>query len=305
VNIRDLLHKRVVFVSGKGGVGKTTVAITLGLIAAGLGRKVLIVEMNATGRVPAVFGKTSQKQEIVPLTKQLSSIDLTAKECFEEFVLQQIKLKILYNTFFNNKYVMNFVEAVPGLSELLLLGKIYDLERSTKSFLSGQPLYDLIIVDAPATGHGLSMLEVPKVVASVVKVGPMYRSAINMQKLFDDGEKTAFCLVTLAEEMPVVESEEYVKGLKSNTGMHFGPLFVNAVMPDIQGLTGLSKIPEALVHYGDYHELTRKRAALNRTYLKEIEHAFSDFDRIVLPFVFRELAGAEDFTELKAAVGKV
>ncbi len=279
-------------------------AVALALLAVKRKRRVMLIEMNSTSRVAPLFGKSTNKQELVALAPGLTGLNLTPGACFEEFVLKQIRLKILYNTFFNNSYVRNFVDAIPGLDELLMLGKIYELERLTKGLFSSEPLYDLIIVDAPATGHGLSMLEVPRVVESVVKVGPMHRSAGSMQALFSDPTKTALCLVTLAEEMPVVETAEFAAALKAGTKMAFGPLFINALMPTIPEVNSLDHLPDELAIYRNYYELTRRRANLNKQYVADIKKRFADFERVELPFLFSDLAMPADFDSLINVMGR-
>lgn len=298
MSVRNILNKRLVFVSGKGGVGKTTVAVALALLAVKRKRRVMLIEMNSTSRIAPLFGQSADKQEPVILAPGLTALNLTPGICFEEFVLKQIRLKILYNTFFNNSYVRNFVDAIPGLSELLMLGKIYELEKTSKSLFSSEPLYDLIIVDAPATGHGLSMLEVPSVVESVVKVGPMHRSACSMQALFSDATKTALCLVTLAEEMPVVETSEFAAALKKSAKMSFGPLFINALMSPLPDVSERDHLSDELSLYRKYYDLTRKRAQLHKQYMTDIKKRFADFERIELPFLFSDLSTPADFDSL-------
>lgn len=303
--LNELLNKRLIFVSGKGGVGKTSVAVLLGLVAARLKKKTLIVEMNSLGRVAPIFGGTPTPADEIAVAPYLSAINLLPKNCFEEYVLMQIRFKRIYDLFFNNKFVTNFLGATPGLNEILLLGKIYDFERKEKSNASQEKLYDLIIVDMPATGHGLSALEVPYILMSATKLGPLHSNAVKMNKLFEDKSRTAFCLVTLAEEMPVCETREYVQGLREKTGVGFGPLFINAVMPDPQKIVASTKsgskehdLPEELKIYWDYHVLAKNRAKLNREYEAEIATDFKDFDKIVLPYQFEGLSEAKNFKGL-------
>lgn len=300
MQLKELLSKRLIFVSGKGGVGKTTVTILLGLLASSLGKKTLLVEMNSTGRVAPYFtGKPTPADE-TPMAPNLSAVNLLPKDCFEEYVLMQVRFKAIYDMFFNNKFVTNFLGATPGLNEILLLGKIYDLERKEKPNAAHEKFYDLVIVDAPATGHGLSALEVPHVLQSAVKAGPLHSNAVKMNKLFADAGRTAFCLVTLAEEMPVAETIEYAQGLREKTDLHFGPLFVNAVMPDMPKIKTVppKKMAEDLGIYWDYYELARSRAKLNREYVREIDESLKEFEKIVLPFAFEGLNAPEDFAGL-------
>lgn len=298
MQLTELLSKRLIFISGKGGVGKTTVCILLAKLAASQKKKTLLIEMNSSGRIAPLFGADPSDEEI-PLGPYISTINLTPKNCFEEYVLMQIRFKTIYEVFFNNKFVTNFINATPGLSEVLLLGKIYDLERQKQSKLSNKPLYDLIIVDMPATGHGLSAMEVPHVIESAVKVGPLHSNAQKMNQLFGNAEKTAFSLVTLAEEMPVTETKEYADALKAKTNVHFGPLFINNIMPEVPSIqTKAKNVPEDLKIYWQYYDLAWHRHELNQNYLSELEKLFPDFNKINLPMQFHELNTVKDFDPL-------
>lgn len=302
MTLHDLLAKRLVFVSGKGGVGKTTVAVLLGLIAAKKKKRVLLVEMNSSGRLAPIFQAGEIGYEETALAPSISGTNLSPKRCLEEFVIKQVRFRALYQTFFNNKYVTNFLSATPGLSEVLMLGKIYELERQLKNRMFREYQYDFIVVDAPATGHGLSMLEVPQVLERAVKVGPLHKKAVNINEILADRERTAFCLVTLAEEMPFSESLEYVRDLRAKTQIHFGPLFVNAVMPRLPRFALPQGLPEGLGLYGEYYRLARERGDLNDAYVKKITEAFADFECIILPFQFGGLLQLADFRGLAQTV---
>lgn len=298
MNLSSLLDRRLIFVSGKGGVGKTTVSLVLATMAAQLKKKVLIVEMNSSGRIPLYFDAESAGHDEIPLAPYLTTINILPKKCFEEYVLERVRFRALYETIFNNKYVTNFLGATPGLSEILMLGKIAQLEKKTKGRLSQESCYDLVIVDAPATGHGLSILEVPKVLESVVKIGPLHAHAVEILALLGKAQKTAFVLVTLAEEMPVAESREYIQALREKTNLHFGPIFINAVMPPTERVKNHAHVPEELAVYVDYHRLADERAALNEHYIREIDTSFADFDKLVLPFSFENLVSAKEIRAL-------
>jgi anion-transporting ArsA/GET3 family ATPase len=299
VTFDELMTKRLIFVSGKGGVGKTSVATLIGTAAAMRKKNALLVEMNSGGRIPPLFDAVPAPDREIPLAPYLTALDITPKACFEEYVLMQIRFKAIYEVFFNNTFVTNFLGAVPGLNEILMLGKIYDLERRERRDASHAKSYDLVVVDMPATGHGLSAMEVPHVLQSVVKVGPLHANAVKMNALFADEARTAFCLVTLAEEMPVCETIEYAKGLNEKTDVCFGPLFVNGVMPEIAKIKSpKSALPAELMIYRDYHRLAESRYALNREYRREIARDFTDFTRIELPYRFEGLDHADDFRRL-------
>jgi len=289
--LTQLLNKRVLFVSGKGGVGKTTVSVALALLAARQKKKTLIVEMNSSGRVAPLFGAESAEHDEIALAPYVWGINLSPARCFEEYVLRQVRFKKIYDVFFNNYYVNNFIKAVPGLNEVLMLGKIQNLESQRKNRFAEKKEYDLIVVDAPATGHGLSVFEVPQVVLSAVGMGPLHHHAKHIQELLADEQKTFFCLVTLAEEMSVVESKDYVSALRERTELHFGFVFINAVMPFLDQLDVKNCESRET-------ELVQQRAALNKMYVQQIEKEFADFERVVLPFQFQGLTRHGDFESL-------
>lgn len=303
--IPELFNKRLILISGKGGVGKTTVAVTLGLAAAQLKKRTLLVEMNSTERIAPLFGLTSIGHHEIPLSPYLTGINLDPRACFEEYVLLQLRFKTLYNAFFNNRFVSSFLNAVPGLNELLMIGKIYDLERQVKTRLTDEKLYDLIIVDGPATGHGVSSFEVPKIVSEAVKVGPLKTQSENILKLLTNPQKTVFSAVTLAEEMPVVETIELVSLIKERLKISLGPLFINAVgstdFDNEEQKEIKKKFPEAdspLYPYFAYSRLAFERAALNESYRKELTKKLSGMESITFPYSYEEITRSKDLKPL-------
>lgn len=300
MNLSELLNKRLILLSGKGGVGKTTVAVSLALTAARLKKKTLIVEMNSTERVAPHFGIKEIGQHEIALSPFITGINLNSRDCFEEYVLMQIRFKTLFNTFFNNRFVTYFLDAVPGFNELLMTGKIFDLERQVSSKRTGEPLYDLIIVDGPATGHGVSAFEVPHVVHDAVKVGPLKSQSEKIIKLITDPAKTAFSVVTMAEEMPVVEASELIKQVREKLKIPLGPLFLNAYhsctiskeeQKKIKG-TNLTK-EDALFPYAAYSNLAYKRAQLNEENKKLLLGKTKGLDCITIPYLYDEITNAE------------
>ncbi len=304
MTLSSLIDKRLILVSGKGGVGKTAVSVLIAMLAAQKKKSTLIVEFNATGRIAPIFDVADAGHEEIALAPYISGLNLSPKSCFEEYVIKRIHFKSIYQAFFDNKFVSNFINAVPGLNEILMLGKIYDLEKKKKNIMTDAPLYDLIIVDLPATGHGLSALEVPRVLVDAVKIGPLHKHATSILELLQNKSKTAFCLTTLAEEMPVCESKEYVAALTKRTKIPFGPLFVNQVMPAPEPLKLKPNDDDETEALFKYYELTKSRAKLNAFYLDVIEKEFADFKTIILPFCFEGLDRAKDFKKLAKSLSE-
>lgn len=200
-----VLDRRVVLVTGKGGVGKSLVSALIALRAARAGRRVLLCETSGSQRVAGLFGRPSKGYEVQELAPRLHAMSITSQEAIEDYILKQLHFKRLYRAVFRNRVVGPFMDAVPGLHDLIQLGKIFDLERE----LSGaRPAWDLLVVDAPATGHGLTMLASPRSMMDLTVAGPFHENARDVADLFEDPARTALVLVTIPEEMPLSETED-------------------------------------------------------------------------------------------------
>ena len=299
MTLAELLHKRLILLSGKGGVGKTTVAVLLALVAARQKKKALIVEMNSTERVAPFFGLKSIGHREIPLAPYITGINLNPRDCFEEYVLMQIRFKTLFNAFFNNRFVTYFLNAVPGLNELLMIGKIFYLEKQ-KDKRTAEPLYDLIIVDGPATGHGVSAFEVPRIARDAIKVGPLRTQSDRILSLLTNVSKTAFSVVTLAEEMPVVEAEELIATVRKKLDLPLGPIFINAVCQtditkgEFDAL--IDKMPEKddpLYPYFAYASLSCQRARLNAEYREMLMEKNKSLECMTIPFQYEEITSTK------------
>lgn len=304
MTLTELLHKRLIIITGKGGVGKTTISVLLALLSAKQKQKTLIVEMNSTDRVAPLFGLDHIEHREVALAPYLSGINLSPAVCFKEYVIRQIRFKSLYNIIFNNAFVLNFINAVPGLTQILLLGKIYDLERQKNNTSLTLPDFDTIIVDAPATGHGLSALEVPGIIKEAVKVGPMHSHAVQILNLLCDREICALSVVTLAEEMPVNETTEFLANLTGKIPMALGPVFINAVVPELSKIAPKKALPEELKIYQDYYHLNQQRALLNHRYVRVLNERLPHLNKMIVPFQFQGLQDQGSFQTLEMELEK-
>ncbi len=205
-----LLDRRVVLVTGKGGVGKTTVSALIALRAARAGKRVLLCETSGATQVPPLFGVTGRGYTAVEVAPGLHTLSITSDAAIEDYVVMQLRFRKLYQMVFRNRVVGPFVAAVPGLHDLIQLGKVFDLERTRSG---GRPAWDLIVVDAPATGHGLTMLASPRAMMELTVTGPFHDNARDIATLFEDPARTALVLVSLPEDMPLKETEELYERL--------------------------------------------------------------------------------------------
>ncbi len=221
-----LLDRRLLIVTGKGGVGRSSVAAALALLGARRGLRVLVCEVNAQERVAPLLGAAPSGPEVRPAIPGVWTVDVTPEAAMREYGLMVLRYRTIYEAVFENRVVRYFLRVVPSLSELVMLGKILHEARAEER---GRPRWDLIIVDAPATGHAVQLLRTPGALLDTVPAGPLRRDAQWMRDLLLDPAHTAVALVTLPEEMPVNEAIELDEQLRVVVGIPRGYLVVNAV----------------------------------------------------------------------------
>jgi anion-transporting ArsA/GET3 family ATPase len=200
----NLLDRRIILVTGKGGTGKTTVAVALGLWAARTGKRTLICETKGATAVGALFHRPAAGYEPVPLHPNLWVMSITSEAALEDYVVQQIKVRQLYKLVFRNRVMGPFVDAVPGLHDAVHLGKVFDLVRQKDQH--GRPTWDMVIVDAPATGHGLHMMQAPRAMMELTRAGPVYEGVRQVDEVVSNPDVTGIVTTCLPEEMPVNET---------------------------------------------------------------------------------------------------
>jgi anion-transporting ArsA/GET3 family ATPase len=224
----SILDRRVALVTGKGGVGKTTVSTLIALRAARAGKRTLLCETSGSTQVPGLFGQKARGYEVTELAPNLHTMSITSDAAIEDYIVMQLKFRRLYKLVFRNRIVGPFVDAVPGLHDLIQLGKVFDLERNRRS--NGSYEWDFIVIDAPATGHGLTMLASPRAMMDLTVSGPFHDNARDVASLYEDPARTALILVSLPEELPVHETEELFGSLGSQRSLVRG-IVLNEVHP--------------------------------------------------------------------------
>jgi anion-transporting ArsA/GET3 family ATPase len=218
--VPSLLDKRLVLVTGKGGVGKTTVAAALGLAAARRGKRVVLCEVAEQKRLSVVL-------ERLPQGLHHASVD--PERAKEDWLRYQLKSRTLAAVLGGSGVFQYLTAAAPGLTELVTMGKIWDLAQLEPR--AGGPGYDLAIVDAPSTGHGLAMLRAPSIYASIARVGPVGRHAERIDSFVRDPAQTGVLMVALPEEMPVNETVDFERALRRELDMAVDQIVVNALHP--------------------------------------------------------------------------
>jgi hypothetical protein len=226
--VPSLLDKRLVLVTGKGGVGKTTVAAALGLAAARRGKRTVVCEVAEQKRIPTLFSSedTDGETEIAP---GLFATSVDPERAKEEWLRYQLKSRTLAGVLGGSRLFQYLTAAAPGLSELVTIGKVWDLAQLERR--TGGSVFDLAIVDAPATGHALAMLTSPRTFASVARLGPVGRQAEKIDRFLRDEASTGVLMTALPEEMPVNETIEFERSLRDELGMGVDRIVVNALHP--------------------------------------------------------------------------
>ncbi|GAC1317868.1 MAG: ArsA-related P-loop ATPase [Thermoleophilaceae bacterium] len=300
----EVLDKRLVFITGKGGVGRTTVATALGLAATGRGKRTLICELSSQERIARSFGHDPVGYEETEVASDLFLISLDPQRALEEYLGAQVGSQRLSNLLFNNRIFEYFLAAAPGIRELATVGKAWDLAQPKRRD-GGEP-FDLVIVDAPASGHGLAMLMTPRTFGEIARVGPVRRRASMIEEFITDPGKTGVMAVALAQEMPVTETIEFREKLHEGMGMETDVVVVNALMPERFTAEEAAAIERAGSANGAPDAAAALRAALSehgrsraeRTQLRRLRRELGE--AITLPFVWQPELDADSLTGLAA-----
>lgn len=238
------IDQKIIFVTGKGGVGKSTVALALAWQQAQFGKRVLLVEIGNS----SYLGDFLDEKEVgaKPTSTKLG-FDLalwSGESCLREYVLHYLKLERVYDLFFENKVMRALINVAPGLSEVAILGKLTSGVRRVGPEFS----YDLVIVDCFATGHALALLRAPVGMLEAIPAGPMGKNCREILEVLKDRSLTKYVLVTLLEELPVVEVLELSEALKKE--FNAAPLVVaNRVqqLPFVENREDSEQILESLL----------------------------------------------------------
>ena len=196
-------EQKIVFVTGKGGVGKSAVAAALALVEARRGKKVLLVELGQTSFYRHVFPGAGQLKPTL-VTNGLEVVRLEAESCLHEYMLHYLKVERLVNLLFANRATRSLINAAPALRELALLGKITSGPRG----IGPDMPYDVVFVDAFSTGHFRALFMAPLGLAEAVRIGPMGEHCRMIVEILKNKVNSKNVLVTLPEELPVNEAGE-------------------------------------------------------------------------------------------------
>jgi anion-transporting ArsA/GET3 family ATPase len=303
--VPSLLDKRLVFVTGKGGVGKSTVAAALGVLAARHGLRTMVAELSSQQRVQGLFDRYGEQFEEVQLAPRLFTISIDPEHAMDEYL--RVKVGALGHALAGSRLFQTFAMATPGMRELLTIGKVWELAQLHRRTRGASP-YDLVIVDAPATGHGLGLLRTPKTFADIARVGPIAHQGRTIAQTLADPEFTGVLAVATPEEMPVNETLSLCETVEREE-LALDLVVLNGLYPVRFDRQEVAQLSDAL---------ERSRSPLSRTALRAAlaEHSRAKNQReqqarlkaglngrlVELPYVFTEQLGPRQVEGLADAL---
>jgi anion-transporting ArsA/GET3 family ATPase len=305
--VPELLDKRLVFVTGKGGVGKSTVALALGLAAARAGKRTIVCEVGAQEHAARVLHRAEIGFHEVEIADGLWSISIDPDDSMREYLLLQLKVRAMGDLLTRSRIFTYLAAATPGLKELVTIGKIWELAQPDRRVKAGRQ-YDLVIVDSPATGHGIGFLQTPRTFANIARVGPIHAQARALNGYLTDHDTTGSAIVALPEEMPVNESEMLERALTDDVGVSVDQVYLNAVYPERFSDADVERL-EALADGASHAARSAARAAASehrraRGHREQLARLRELVDAPVktLPFVFEPELGESGLRALAEEV---
>lgn len=275
MHLDEFLAPKILIVSGKGGVGKTTVAAALAVVAARHGHRVCIAEVDRKGTMPRLFGATDIDYKPREMSPGIYGMSIVPDEALAEYLDVQYHMKRISRVFTSSHFVDYITATAPGLKDILVLGKIWYLEQGRTG-----PQFDTIILDAPAAGHMLTFLSAPMGLSDAVRAGPVRRQADWLIQMLRDPRRARVHLVTLAEEMPISETLETMEVLHDRIQIGTGPVFANAVYPEHLTTSDVKRMDEILED-GVLDELTTAAEAVGLKLEDEDLQALAGYARFI------------------------
>ncbi|MEW6269675.1 MAG: ArsA-related P-loop ATPase [Thermodesulfobacteriota bacterium] len=316
MSFSDLLRRQLVFIVGKGGVGRTTVTLGIALEAARRGERVLAVELEGARGLAAALAAQRDATHPPPGLERIEYMAIDGRRALEEYLSLIIPVRRLLKTVFSSTVYQYFVAAAPGLKELMTVGKLwYEADRRNPK---DAPARELVLVDGPATGHSLQYLRMPQAALDAFGSGLVHREAERVVGLLRDPAATGVVVVTLPEEMPANETCDMYRGL-SELQMHTALLVVNQLHTAPCTRTELDDIGARLRRHAGQPRGRRKEgkdhgdalvaeilaraeeelgwAEINAAHVQRLAREIP-VPTVKLPYLFNEEFGAEEVCQL-------
>ena len=280
---RSLDGLRFLYVTGKGGVGKSTLAAGLATYLAARGRRVLLVFEHGSLGQERLLGRSIELSPL-RLGPNFHACAIEPESSMREYAESVLKSARLADALFHAKAARGFLHGIPGLSAWAFLGKAwYFAEPSADGPALGAPEVDTVIVDGPATGDSTDMLRVPRVIREVAPKGRLRRDADACYDMLRDPTRTSVLVVTTLDDLPVTETVALVRAIREDLEIPLGPLFVNQVQKDLfspedrarladrQSEAGNKDAIERVISLASRRARSEVQANLGRARLQELE----------------------------------
>ena len=225
-----VLDKQLLIVAGKGGAGKTTIATATALLAAREGKNAIVVEVGASARIPRLFGVRARESGVeIELAERVSSIAIDPDTALLEW-LQELGGRVPGRVLASSGTFQYFAAAAPGAKELVSMIKIWELTQSRR-WKRRSADYDVVILDAPATGHALGMLSSPRTFGAIARVGAVAKQTRHVEELLADHQRSGYVAVATATELAIEETLEFEQRLADGLARELDVVLVNATIP--------------------------------------------------------------------------
>jgi anion-transporting ArsA/GET3 family ATPase len=279
------------------------VAAALGLAGVRSGRRTIVVEVAERQDVPRTLGAAAPTAGEEELVDRLHHLSVDPGSALEEYLNDQLASKLVSDLVSSSRTFGYLTAATPGLHELLMIGKVWDLAQDERR-TPGAGHYDLVILDAPASGHALAILRSPRTFGAVARAGPIARQARAIDAMLSNPARTGVVLVARPEEMPVNETLELRDGLRADIGLDVDLVVANGVLPnrfsarDARALAAAPRTPEAGAALAAHARARAQQAQLARLR----RHLSAPV--VTLPFVFSPQLGSDDVHALSRRLGR-